>query len=122
MLFLVGACPLLCGASLPATPASAHGPSLGSSHADDCCDHRDQPVAPAPVDPCKNVTCFCSPYVMYETGGNVATLAFLTAATPCPSDTCGMDSFSIPFLRALTEPHAFPGDTTGFGSALPLLI
>ncbi|GJQ27791.1 MAG: hypothetical protein HBSAPP02_28230 [Phycisphaerae bacterium] len=90
--------------------------------ADECCDRGDQPATPAPLDPCKNVTCFCSPFVMHETGGNVAALAFLTAATPFQTDTCGIDPFSILFPHALMEPHAFPGDSAEFGAALPLLI
>lgn len=122
MLFLVGTCPVLCRASLIATPAPTAEQSGASYGADDCCDHRDHPAAPAPIDPCKNVTCFCSPFVMHEVGVNVAALVFLTAATPLPTDTGGIDSSSILFLHALMEPHAFPGDSGEFGAALPLLI
>lgn len=122
MLVLVGTCPVLCRASLLGAPAGTDKKGQVFQSADPCCDHRDQSSAPVPVDPCENVSCFCSPFVMHDTSSDIAVSILLTATPYLPLSACVSDLCPVPMVRAVPEHHAFPGDATECPPALPLLI
>lgn len=89
---------------------------------DRCCDHKDQPDAPLPADPCGNVSCFCSPFVMHDTGSVGDVLILLMAAPYLPSTCCISDDSLHSAFQVLLAHQAFPGDITERASVLPLLI
>ena len=122
MLFLVNACPVVCGASLSATQF-CKGDSDQSSNApnDPCCPGGDRGPS-TPDEPCNNTTCFCSPFVMHETSNNPV---LLLALPDCPALVL-QDDLSRLFcflpIRASWERPIFPPGMTQTAAALPLLI
>lgn len=123
-LFLATACPILCRGSMAFAGACSHGPicasQAGTTDADNCPD--DQPIPSVPSDPCEDVSCFCSPFVMIEQADGAT--AALTMSE-LPMNACTSMAILPPcdaMDRGLLERTALPDLTAKATAALPLLI
>lgn len=124
MLFIIGACPVLCRTSLAASRSAGDAPRQEiRGSVDSCCDGpRDGQQPSAPAEPCKNTTCFCSPFVMHETSNNLTVLLALTAGPDMA--ICGDHAVSClsPMQTGFWEQPLAPAGFADHSAALPLLI
>lgn len=124
-LFLATACPMICRASMVVAGEHCAGESACTSEAataqDDSCP-QDEPTPSAPADPCKELSCFCSPYVMIERdAGATAALSM----TELPTSACWSVTFSMPcavIRNGFSGQPALPVTVAEASAALPLLI
>lgn len=123
-LFLATACPIICRASTAVEghsadeTASAYGPTAGQC--DGCTEERSVPSTP--TDPCYELSCFCSPYVLMEQGTDatdVHTMGVLSIVA-CPSIIILMPTLAI--NDGLAEWPISPVITAEASAALPLQI
>lgn len=129
-LFLATACPILCRASMALAGDKCADESVCSHSActseatagqDDSCP-QDEPTPSAPADPCKELSCFCSPYVMIERDAG-ATPAL--SMTELPTSACWSVTFSMPcavIRNGFFGQTALPVTAAEASAALPLLI
>lgn len=124
-LFLATACPIFCRASMALAGDICTGESACTSEAaagqDDRCP-QDEPTPSAPADPCKELSCFCSPYVMIERDAG-ATPAL--TMTELPMNACWSVVVSMPcavIRNGFSGQPALPVTAAEASAALPLLI
>lgn len=122
MLFLVTACPVVCGASLSATPpCKGDAEQSSSAPSDPCCPNEDRGPS-TPKEPCSNSNCFCSPFVMHDTSGSTTILHELN---DCPALILPDELFSVLGFLPICPSWGnvvFPPGMAETSAALPLLI
>jgi len=123
-LLLAIACPTICRVSIVAGAQRAGEAACcletPASQTENC--PGDQPPPSTPADPCKELSCFCSPYVMIERDSGADTVLTISEL---PMNACPSIIILVPCAGidiGLVGRHALPAITAENSAALPLLI
>lgn len=99
---------------------TACGHETPASQPDRC--PKDQPLPSPPADPCKELSCFCSPYVMIERDSGADTVLTISELPINPYTSTILLAPCDGIDIGLMGRHALPAITSENSAALPLLI